>query len=300
MTPQISSFHMSMGGIRLAVCLLLVLSCTSSLAAGEDKSTVTITDKAGETYVVSNFELSHSSEKLKLGMLTLTFPAGKINDTAVPKEVVRIIPLRTVREIIITKEGNYNALGKATVKTADNTTENIQCGRFTVKGKQDLGELGTGDFSIAEGIRQIAFSWHSGAKKSSVWPPKDNAVVKGRIVLDGCTVTLDNMALYYQTSHSSCPIHSWCVGCNMRRSWQTGHIASTLKIHVKKSDVDLAISKIRRIDIKKYPEVEITLKSGANVSYQLKLEGYNQGFLAEEARGFIFIPMEQIKSVEFQ
>lgn len=292
---------MSMGGSRLAICLLLVLSCTSSLAAGEDKSTVTITDKAGKTYVVSNFKLSHSLEKLKLGMSTLTFPAEKINDTAVPKEVVRIIPLRTVREIIITKEGSYNALGKATIKTADNTTENIRCGRFTAKGKQDLGELGIGDFSIAEGIKQIAFSWHSGAKKSSVWPPKDKAVVKGRIVLGDCTVTLDNMALYYQTSHSSCPIHSWCVGCNLRRSWQTGHTtASTLKINVKKSNVDLAISKIRRIDIKKYPEAEITLKSGAKVSCQLKLEGHNQGFLAGEGRGFIFIPRKQIKTVEFQ
>jgi hypothetical protein len=287
---------------RIKCLTVILIACVAFLAwvaktiAQEDQSTVKIIDKKKESFTVRTFNFTDSGKTIEIGIPTLTYSIGQLQGKNVHKEIKRIIPLVSINTITVIKPG------VARIVLQSGSTSTIPSGNYSIKGKQDLGELGSGDFSISNDIKEMSFSW-SPPRSSNVkglWPTDTSKPYRGKVNIGAMTLVFDRMAIYYQTSGSSCPIHSWCIGCNQRTYWSNGHIADTIKINKSNTEVQLELSKIRQIDIVNYPDVSITLKSGTKTDCKLLLGDNSQGVLAYDSEGWIFVPREKIRSIEFE
>jgi hypothetical protein len=289
----------------LAFAALIMATACCAFAGDAIEGVVSVTDTKGKKYKIRDAEFSDNGLAVRIGIPALSFtsPGDKRKDGQ--DRIQRIIPLDSVRSLTFRKGDARTVITETELVTTGGATQSVLCGHISLKGKQDLGELGTGDFSIAmQELSAIEFDWQPKKKSQAValWPSerRSSDSLSGTVTLaGGGKLSFPTMTFYYQTSGSSCPIHSWCVGCASRTSWTTGHTTAQFDTTKDKTQVKLDLHKVKSLGFTKGADLAVVLRSGTSVEVERRTEGYGDGVLARDTDGWTFVPLKLIERVEF-
>jgi hypothetical protein len=293
--------HNPVHPIVLLCCIATFFGGPShSLAASKQPlaGTATITDTKGKKYRVRDFEFTDNGLKVDINVPALSF--GSTTNTA---STQRIIPLESVRSLTFEPQENRAYMRKTHIITTD-ATQAVFCGYVHLKGKQDLGELGTGDFSIgiAE-MKTIEFEWPANAKKRGEalgTGGRSGDWFKGSVSAEGAKHSFQQMTFYYQTSGSQCPIHSYCTGCTLRNFWTTGNTTAELDTVKDKTQLKIPLQKVKSMTFGAGSDVALVLRSGTEVDVERRSKGQNEGILSRDTQGWTYVPLKLIQKVEIE
>ena len=288
----------------LALAALIMATPWCAFADDAIEGVVTVTDTKGKKFKIRDAEFSDSGLAVRIGIPALSFtsPGDKGKDGQ--DRIQRIIPLDLVRSLTFRKGDARSSMIKTELVTTGGATQSVLCGHISVKGKQDLGELGAGDFSIAmQDLTSIEFDWQAKKKKdaSPLWPSQrsSNDALSGTVLLaGGVKLPFEKMTFYYQTSGSSCPIHSFCTGCNLRSYYTTGHTTAQFNTTKDKTQVVLDLHKVKSLGFTKSSDLAVVLRSGTSTELERRSQGSNEGVLARDSDGWTFVPLKLIERVE--
>jgi hypothetical protein len=289
----------------LLVAAFVMVTFRCAFAADVSGSVATVTDIKGKKYKIRDFEFTDNGLFVRIGIPALSYAKPSDKGKAGQDDIQRIIPLDSVRSLTFRKGDARSFITETELVTTGGATQSVLCGHISLKGKQDLGELGTGDFSIAmQELSAIEFDWQPKKKSQAVvlWPSerRSSDSLSGTVTLaGGGKLSFPTMTFYYQTSGSSCPIHSWCVGCASRTSWTTGHTTAQFDTTKDKTQVKLDLHKVKSLGFTKGSDLAVVLRSGTSVEVERRTEGYGDGVLACDTDGWTFVPLKLIERVEF-
>ncbi len=281
--------------------IVLWLGNAQPAHAEDDGSTAAVTSSKGFTEKVSNFAFSDDEQVIRLGVPALTVECGQLKGQSVPKEVRRIIPLRSVKHIRMV------GTGEARISPLNGPEFSVRCGRFGITGTRMLGGVASDDFSIVStDLKDVTFTWRGASSSQPVaWPPDSAKYSRGKIVIGNTPILLDKMLLCYTGSEASCLVDGeLCMGPGMctfpRRIRVVQHIADKLKIGRDQGEAEVDLAGARSIEISSYPQASVLLRAGGRTEGKLIFDDGVQGVVAPDSEGWVFIPLQIVKRLEFE